>query len=122
MYYIVHAYLAFAYKTKLREGVRGVHAITHHITIHYLVKTKKLAQHLYEQYLSTLQTTAACQNTAEAFDEKAYAFAQKYDDTRELRETFTYNTTPSVEAYHAERAIAGAEEFVNTVRQLMSKR
>jgi len=51
MYYIIHAFLALNYKTKLREGLRGVHAITEYIILYYLVKTKKLAKHLYEEYL-----------------------------------------------------------------------
>lgn len=62
MYYIVHSYLAAVYKTKLREDLRGVHAITHNLVIYYLVKTKKLAKHLYEEYLKTLETTSAIQN------------------------------------------------------------
>ena len=53
MYYIVHAFLALKYKTKLREGLRGVHAITEYVILYYLVKTKKLAEHLYDEYLKT---------------------------------------------------------------------
>ena len=123
MYYIVHAYLAAAYNTKLQDNLRGVHAITHNLILHYLVKTKKLAQHLYNEYLATLQTTSAIQNlTAESFQEKAYAYAEKYKKSREARETFTYKTTPAIEAYNAEHAIKIAEEFINTIRQLMLKR
>lgn len=122
MFYIVHAYLATLYKTKLREGVRGVHAITHHIVLYYLVKTKQLAQHLYEEYLATLETTSSIQNiTLEDFQPRAQQIAKEYDKTRHAREIFTYNTSPSIEAHHAERAIKTAEEFINTVRQVMRK-
>src|SRR3989338_8833529 len=51
MYYIIHAFLALKYKTKLREGLRGVHIITEYIILYYLVKTKRLAKYLYEEYL-----------------------------------------------------------------------
>lgn len=123
MYYIVHAYLAEVYKTKLREDLRGVHAITHNLVIHYLVKTNKLAKHLYEEYFKTFETTSAIQNlTLESFHEEAFEYAKQYEKSKEARETFTYKTTASVESYHAERAIATAEEFVNTVRQLMLKK
>ena len=121
MYYIVHSYLAAVYKTKLREDLRGVHAITHHIILYYLVKTNKLAKHLYEEYLATLQTTTAIL-TIESFQEKAYKYAEKYSTSREARETFTYKTTPVIEAHHAEQAIKTAEEFINTIRQLIHKK
>ncbi len=123
MYYIVHAYLAKVYKTKLRENLRGVHAITHNLVIYYLVKTKKLAQHLYNEYVQALEATSSVQNfTIESFQEKAYTYAEKYNKSREARETFTYKTTPAIEAYHAEHAIVTAEEFIYTIRQLMMKR
>ncbi len=120
MYYVVHAYLASQYRVKLREDVRGVHAITHHLIVYYLVKTNKLAKHLYDEYVKTLQTTSAIL-TIEAFQEKAYTYAEKYSKTREARETFTYKTTATIEAYHAQHAITTAEEFINTIRQLMMK-
>lgn len=122
MYYVVHAYLAAKYHIKLREDLRGVHAITQNLIMYYLVKTKKLAQHLYNEYIKTLQTTSAIQNlTIEAFQEKAYSYAEKYSRSREARETFTYKTTPTIEAYHAEHAITIAEEFIYTTRQVMQK-
>jgi len=46
-----HSFLALKYKTKLREGLRGVHIITEYIILYYLVKTKKLAAHLYDNYM-----------------------------------------------------------------------
>ena len=120
MYYIVHAFLALNYKTKLREGLRGVHIITEYIILYYLVKTKKLAKHLYEEYLKTFETTAQIQKISiEDFQEKAYEYAKQYDKTRTAREMFTYNVTPNVEEYHAEQSINTAEEFINTIRQLM---
>ena len=120
MYYIVHAFLALNYKTKLREGLRGVHIITEYIILYYLVKTKKLAKHLYEEYIKTFETTAQIQKISiEDFQEKAYEYAKQYDKTRTAREIFTYNVTPNVEEYHAEQAINTAEEFINTIRQLM---
>ncbi len=123
MYYIVHAYLAEIYRTKLREDLRGVHAITHNLVVYYLVKTNRLAKQLYEEYLGALETASAIQNfTLESFHEKAFNYAKQYEKSKEARETFTYKTTVSVESYHAERAIAAAEEFVNIVRQLILKK
>lgn len=123
MYYIVHAYMAAVYRTKLREDIRGVHAITHNLVVYYFVKTGKLARHLYEEYLKTLETTSTIQNlTLEAFQQEAFKYAEQYEKSKEAREIFTYKTTASVESYHAERAITAAEEFVNVVRQLMLKK
>ncbi|MBI2136684.1 hypothetical protein HYU06_06455 [Candidatus Woesearchaeota archaeon] len=120
MYYIMHAYLALKYKAKLREGIRGVHIITEYIILYYLVRTKKLAQYLYEEYLKTFETTAQIQKLSiDDFHPKAYAYAEKYDKSRAARETFTYNITASIEEYHAKNAIAASEEFINTIRQLM---
>tara|TARA_B100001971_G_C18235318_1_gene566718 strand:+ start:754 stop:1362 length:609 start_codon:yes stop_codon:yes gene_type:complete len=120
MYYIIHAFLALKYKTKLREGLRGVHAITEYIILYYLVKTKKLAKHLYEEYLKTFETAAQIQKlSAEDFQEKSYEYAKQYDKSRTAREVFTYNITPDVEEYNAKQAIDTAEEFINTIRQVM---
>ncbi len=120
MYYIVHAFLALNYKTKLREGLRGVHAITGHIILYYLVKTKKLAKHLYEEYLKAYETTAQIQKlSVENFQKKAFEYAKQYDKSRTAREIFTYNVTPSVEEFHAKQAINAAEEFINTIKQVM---
>ena len=120
MYYIVHAFLALKYKTKLREGLRGVHAITEYIILYYLVKTKKLAEHLYNEYLKTFETAAQIQKLSlDDFQEKAYRYAEQYNKSRSSREIFTYNATPNVEEYHAKQAINTAEEFINTIRQVM---
>ena len=120
MYYIVHSFLALKYKKKLKEQLRGVHAITEYIILYYLVKTNKLAKHLYEEYIKTFETTAKIHNiTIEDFQERAYRYAEKYDQSREAREIFTYNVTPNVEEFNAEQAINTAEEFINTIRQLM---
>lgn len=120
MYYIVHAFLALKYKRKLREGLRGVHAITESIILYYLVKTKKLAEHLYTEYLKTFETAAQIQKLSLGdFQEKAYEYAEQYDKSRAAREIFTYNTAPNVEEYHARQAINTAEEFINTIRQVM---
>ncbi len=71
MYYIVHAFIAANYQTKLHDDVRGVHAITHNLIVYYLVKTKKLAQHLYNEYVKTLETASAIQDfTVESFRKK----------------------------------------------------
>lgn len=122
MYYIVHAYLAANYRTKLRENLRGVHAITQNLIVYYLVKTKKLARHLYDEYVRTLETVSAVQNlTVESFQQQAYKYAERYNKNRKARETFTYKTTPSIEAYHTEQTIIIAEEFIHTVRQLIMK-
>lgn len=120
MYYIVHAFLALKYKTKLREGLRGVHVITKYIILYYLVKTKKLAQHLYEEYVKALETTAQIQKiNVEDFQEKAYGYVKQYDKSCTAREIFTYNIAPAVEEYNAKQAIDTAEEFISTIRQLM---
>lgn len=120
MYYIIHAFLALNYKTKLREGLRGVHIITEYIILYYLVKTKKLAKHLFEEYLKTLETTAQIQKiNIEDFQEKAYGYVKKYDKSRIAREIFTYNVSLDIEEYNAKQAINTAEEFINIVKQLM---
>jgi len=120
MYYIIHAFLALNYKTKLREGLRGVHAITEYIILYYLVKTKKLAKHLYEEYLKTFETAAQIQKlSVEDFQEKAYEYAKQYDKSRAAREIFTYNVTPKIEEYHAKQAIGTAEDFISIIRQVM---
>ncbi len=120
MYYIVHAFLALKYKTKLRGGLRGVHIITEYIILHYLVKTRKLAKHLYEEYLKTFEAAAQIQKiNVEDFQEKAYEYVRQYDKTRTAREIFTYNITSNVEEYHANQAINTAEEFINTIRQII---
>ncbi len=120
MYYIVHAFLALKYKTKLKEGLRGVHAITEYAILYYLVKTQKLAKHLYEEYLKTYEAVAQIQRLSiEDFQEQAYEYAKQYGKSRSAREMFTYNVAPDVEEYHAKQAIDAAEEFINTIRQLM---
>ena len=120
MYYIVHAFLALKYKTKLREGLRGVHAITEYVILYYLVKTKKLAEHLYDKYLKTFETAAKIQKLGlDDFQEKAYRYAEQYDKSRSAREIFTYNVTPNVEGYHARQAINTAEDFISAIRQVM---
>ncbi len=123
MYYIVHSFLALKYKQKLREDVRGVHAITEYVILYYLVKTGKLARQLYKKYLQLFETAVQVQKISpEDFQEKAYNYAKKYDKTRTARETFTYNITSNIEAYHAQEAINTAEEFNNTIRQIMLSR
>ncbi|HLC91009.1 MAG TPA: hypothetical protein VJI15_04525 [Candidatus Nanoarchaeia archaeon] len=120
MYYIIHSFVALHYKVKLREGLRGVHAITHHFVLYYLVKTKKLAKHLYEEYCTSLGAAAEIQGIdADDYQEAAFAYARKYQQQKENRERFTYFTTYHAESYHAKLSLGIAEEFVNTIRQLM---
>jgi len=120
MYYIVHSFVALRYKMKTREGLRGVHAITEHLILKYLVKTGILADKLYKDYLLALHTTAEIQKISLSdFQIKAYEYAKKYDKSREAREIFTYNITPSVEARNAEEALKIAEEFTSIIRQLI---
>lgn len=120
MYYIVHSFVALQYGMKLREDLRGVHAITHHFVVYYLVKTKKLAKHLYEEYCNSLGTAAEIQGIdIEDYQEKAFDYAQKYQQQREKREKFTYFVTHNAEEHHAKLSLEVAEEFVNTIRQLM---
>lgn len=123
MYYVVHAFLALNYKTKLRESLRGVHIITEYMILYYLIKTKKLARHLYDEYLRTLETASQIQKIdVEDFQGKAYGYARQYDRSRTAREIFTYNTSPDVEEHNARQAIDAAEEFIRTIRQLMASR
>lgn len=120
MYYVVHSFVALKYKIKLREDVRGVHAITEHLILYYLVKTGKLAKHLYQEYLETFHTIAELQNISlSEFQIKAYEYAKKYDESRQAREIFTYYVTPSVEARNAQDALRIANEFTSTIRQLI---
>lgn len=119
MYYIVHAFLALKYKIRLREGVRGVHAITMNAILYYLVKTKKLAQHLYDGYVAAYEETATLQKVDD-FQGKAYAYALRYDSCRNKREIFTYNVNISVEEFHSKKAIDIAEDFVSIIRQIIA--
>lgn len=120
MYYIVHSFIAKSYKIKLREGLRGVHSITKNLILYYLVKTNKLAKHLYEEYLTTLESTALIQKlNIEDFQEEAHSYAEKYEKARTSREIFTYSSNTSVEERHAKKSLEIAGEFINTVRQVM---
>lgn len=121
MYYIVHSFIALKYKLKLKEDLRGVHAITEHLILYYLVKTGVLAKHLYKEYLRTLQITSDVQKIPLSnFQIKAYEYSKKYGQNRVAREKFTYNTGLSAEARNAEDALRIAEEFISTIRQLMN--
>lgn len=123
MYYSFHAFLAQERGIKLKEGLRGVHEKTMHLIFYYLVKTKKLANHLYEEYIKTLGMIVEVQKiNVEDFQEKAYKYAKDYETTRSHRETFTYNVTTSVEENTAKQAIKTAEEFINIINQLMIKK
>lgn len=120
MYYVVHGFLASEYKTKIRERLRGVHAITEHIILYYLVKTGKLAKHLYDEYLKTFRTVSEVQKLGiEDFQEGAYEYAKKYDKARSAREIFTYNTSSNIEEYHAKKILNISEEFTNRIRQVI---
>ncbi len=122
MYYIVHSFLAKKYKTKLREQVRGVHAITHCIVLYYLVKNNKLAKHLYDEYLKTLDTVTKIQNLyLDYFEKEAFNLSELYDKSRSARETFTYAVAKSAEEHHAEEIIKIAERFINVIKQLLIK-
>lgn len=123
MYYIVQAYLALKYKIKLRENVRGVHAITTQLVLYYLVKTNKLAEYLYEEYLKTLSTVAKIQDiNLDDFQKEAFELAESYNKSRDNREIFTYATSKNAEEHNAENAIKIAEEFINIIKQLMLKK
>lgn len=120
MYYIVHAYLTLNYKTKLKEGTRGVHAITTNLILYYLIKTGKLAHHLFDEYCHTLSATAEIQDLDwKDYQSNAYEYVKKYQAQRDSREIFTYFVSKNAEEHHAQKSIAIAEEFINTVRQLM---
>ncbi len=120
MYYIIHAYLALNYKTKLKEGTRGVHAITTNLILYYLIKTGKLAHHLFDEYCNTLSTAVEIQDLDwKDYQSDAYEYVKKYQTQRDNREVFTYFVSKNAEEHHAQKSIAVAEEFINTVRQLM---
>ena len=120
MYYIVHAFLALKYRRKLKEEVRGVHAITCHVVLYYLVKTEKLAKHLYEDYVGALETTSKVQGfDLEEYQKKAFDYVKMYQKQRERREIFTYYASKNAEEDQADKAITVAEEFINTIKQLM---
>ena len=121
MYYIVHAYLAKRYAKRLKENTYQVHAKTNHLVLYYLVKTKKLATKLYEEYLKTM-ATAQIQKTIDDFQEEAFHYAEKYDKSRDERETSTYNVEKNTEERHAKDALATAQEFITTIRGLMLDR
>lgn len=120
MYYIVHAYIAKKYAVKIGENLRGVHVITHNLVLYYLVNTNKLAAHLYEEYKKTMETTAELQKISiDDFQEKAFWYAEKYAERKAAREKYTYYVTRSAEEHHAKRAQEVAQEFIQTIRELM---
>ena len=120
MYYIVHAYIAKRYGLKLREDIRGVHAITQQLVLYYLVKTNQLAMHLYNEYLKTMEDTVGLQNiTMDNFQKEAFKYAEKYEGSKNAREIFTYDVTKNVEKYHAKKALETAEQFIGKIRDIM---
>ncbi len=122
MYYIVHAFLAKKYGRKLREGVRGVHAITVHLILYYLVKTKKLEKYLYEEYCNALETATELSTALEnEFQVAAFRYVEKYKQEQTKREKFTYFVSKNAEQQHATDSLDVAQEFINTIRQLMIK-
>jgi len=52
-------------------------------------------------------------------DLKKLSETEKHQITNSAREVFTYNATSNVEEYHAKQAINTAEEFINTIRQVI---
>jgi len=121
MYYIVHAYIAHQYEIKLREGVRGVHAITLHLIMYYFIKTNKLTKYLYEEYCAALDLTAEMQAfNPDDFQKDAFSYAQKYERERGKREKFTYFIAQNAEKVQAEKSLQVAEKFITTIREMMS--
>lgn len=121
MFYVFHAYLAKKYGKKLKDDTYQIHAKTNQLVLYYLVKTKNLAAQLYEEYLRTM-TTAKSQKTIEDFQDDAFYSAQKYNKSKEDRETSTYNVETSVDERRAKDALTTAQEFTQTIRELMIKR
>ena len=120
MYYIVHGYVAANYHIKLKEGTPGVHAITLHFILYYLVKTNKLARNLYEEYCKALEMTAETHAfNLEEYREAAFEYAAQYDDQKSQREKFTYFTTTTAVKEEAKRAIEVAEQFINKMLELI---
>ncbi len=120
MFYVFHAYLAKKYGKKLKDDTYQIHAKTNHLVLYYLVKTKNLATQLYEEYLRTM-TTAKNQKTIEDFQEDAFSSAQKYNKSKEDRETSTYNVETSIDERRAKDALTTAQEFTQTIRELLIK-
>ncbi|MBI5002358.1 hypothetical protein HZC31_03170 [Candidatus Woesearchaeota archaeon] len=120
MYYIVHAFFAKKYGKKLKENTYQVHAKTNHLVLYYLVNTKQLATQLYEEYVRTM-ATAQIQKTVDDFQGDAFRYVQRYDQSKEDRETSTYNVEKSTDERHAKDALATAKEFIQTIRELMVK-
>jgi uncharacterized protein (UPF0332 family) len=120
MYYIIHSFLAKKYGRKLREGVRGVHAITVHLILYYLIKTKQLEHHLYEEYCNALDTVAEFSGlNSEEFQAAAYNYAKKYRQEQGKRERFTYFVSRNAEEHHAQDSLEFAERFISTIREVM---
>jgi len=117
MYYIVHSFLAKAYKIKLREDTRGTHAITYNLVIYYLVKTNKIAKHLLNEYISTMDSASAVLGLDD-FKDKAYSLARKYKTAKNSRESFTYSTTTVAEKRHALKALKASKEFIAVIREI----
>lgn len=120
MFYVFHGYLAKMYGKKLKDDIYQVHAKTNHLVLYYLVKTRNLATQLYEEYLRTM-TTAKSQKSIEDFQDDAFYSAQKYNKSKEDRETSTYNVGTSIDERRAKEALKTAQEFIATIRQLMTK-
>ena len=79
-----------------------------------------MAKHLYEDYIKTLETTAKIQEfDLEEYQKQAFNYAKKYQEQRNKREPFTYHILKNAEEHHVIKAIKTAEEFINTIRQLM---
>ncbi len=122
MYYIIHCFIALKYRVKLREGVRGIHAITIHLLLYYLIKTNLLARHFYEEYRKNLDAAAQIQAfNPEEYQEESYKYAQDYEQQRTDREIFTYSISRTAAENHAQHSIQIAEEFITTLRQLLKK-
>lgn len=120
MYYVVHAFVALIYQRKLREGLRGVHAITLHLILYYLVKTKQLERHLYEEYCQTFETATELVKL-EDLKLRAYDYVEKYREEQGKRERFTYFVSSNAEERQAGQSLETAEKFISTVRQMMMK-
>ena len=116
----VHSFMAHMYLKKVRNGIRGVHAITNHIVLYYLVKTKKLAKHLYSEYAKALESTILIDRINEIdFLKESYDIAKKYDVERTKRERFTYSATKNAEKTNAKESLGTAKNFIDAIRGMM---
>jgi len=118
MYYVVHSYIAKIHSSRIDDDIRGVHAITLSMVYYYLVKTKKIAMHLFREYNNAFENASNLLKIDD-FQKQAVSLADSFRATRNSREDFTYSTTKVAEKRHASIALKSAEEFISIIRSMV---